>query len=418
MRLPVEDQAYWLLKYLAYNGELTSENDEPNRPFKKSDIEIKGFTSSELSTELEPMYIACTEWLLNYVYIDRFPKNSEYGDQFHITEKGLDFIDIDIKDSDSISRYIGFEINVHEAYEVTTSDVVSLLYEKRLQKNSAREYTFLSVNLRLAEELSNENEVAISLRSLQRAAVACESKGLIERLWRTTRSDIREYRLTEKGFQSFEENGRLSLSYERDILPRIDRTVSTVKESVPSIDEKSELADMSIVRNQSIDVYLTNQAFLQSIDNIRSSLKVARRAARDSNQLKIENEELQKKVLDYLDHLEKGMDQIVLEVDLGYDPIPVQENQFIKKWLEDNWPEAIAKADEFTSKQALADILIPAGFVAALAVGGGVVGSIFGVKIAITGIGVGAWIGMFATRQVTTKDATKEIKNSFKDDAD
>jgi len=109
---------------------------------------------------------------------------------------------------------------------------------------------------------------------------------------------------------------------------------------------------------------------------------------------------------------------IVDDVDLSLDPLPVQDNKDIKKWLEENWPEAIEKVNELTSKRALAEILIPVGFVAAMAIGGGVFGSIFGSKIAMTGIGVGAWIGMFATRQVSTKDGTKEILNKVENNND
>lgn len=162
-----------------------------------------------------------------------------------------------------------------------------------------------------------------------------------------------------------------------------------------------------------------NQAFVQSIEQMRESLSKTRKVVRYSNQLKVDNEELQSELVEFFDQLDDGLLRVVHQTDLSESPVPVEDNLSIKQWFEEEWPEAIDKLESYTSKKALADMLVPTGIVAAFGLVGIAVGSITGVG-ALAGFGGGSFLGMFATRQVSSKEARSKIDNLMdgKDDND
>ena len=119
-------------------------------------------------------------------------------------------------------------------------------------------------------------------------------------------------------------------------------------------------------------------------------------------------------VVDYFEYLEERLDHIQKNIDLSADPYPVQENEKIVEFLQNEWPEVIDKINEYTNKKALAEMLVPTGVVAAFGLCGAMIGALFG-GTPIVGFSAGTFIGMYATRQVTTKDVSRRIDDSLEE---
>ena len=122
-------------------------------------------------------------------------------------------------------------------------------------------------------------------------------------------------------------------------------------------------------------------------------------------------------MVEFFDDIEDGLSRVISEADLSPQPKPVEQNSAIKEWFEKEWPEAIEKFGSYVSKQALADMIVPSGIVAAFGVAGMTIGTLFGFTPAV-GFGGGAFLGMFATRQVTTKDVANKVDESLGSDSE
>lgn len=196
------------------------------------------------------------------------------------------------------------------------------------------------------------------------------------------------YRLSEKG---------ISVVREHPLLPNIEATPA--KTNNHPINEQ----------------LVANQAFTQTITNLRQSIKKARKAINENNHIKVENEYLQNSAVTFFDEIDSGLANVIDKTDMSADPTPVQNNSEIRKWFKDEWPEAVAKFNEFTNKKALADMIVPSGIVAAFGLCGVVVGFVLGTPPVIS-FGAGSFIGMFATRQVSSKEVGKRIEDRLDED--
>ena len=160
------------------------------------------------------------------------------------------------------------------------------------------------------------------------------------------------------------------------------------------------------------DTLVTNQAFLQTIDNLQKSVRQSKKMVNENNYLAEEHTKAHTELLSYLEETDERLSTIIKQIDLSENPEPVQSNMDIAQWIEKEWPESIEKLDEFTSKKALAEMLVPTGIVAAFGLAAVVVGAVFGTPPVVS-FGAGSFLGMFATRQISVKDVGKNIKDTI-----
>lgn len=206
---------------------------------------------------------------------------------------------------------------------------------------------------------------------------------------------------------------RVIVPFHNDLLRLMQRSEQESEENnivLPAITARGDLDN-----SPSVDTLISNQAFLQSLNSLVQSITKTRGLIEANNLFSVEHENDKAEISKYLNETEVRITSIIEQVDLNENPEPIQNNATIVEWVRNEWPESIEKLNEYTSKKAMADMLVPTGVVATFGVVAVLVGVLFGIAPSYS-FGAGSFIGMFATRQVSSKDATRKIQSSLKED--
>ena len=149
--------------------------------------------------------------------------------------------------------------------------------------------------------------------------------------------------------------------------------------------------------------------FHQAMENLLISVDRTKNDIRSNNYLAVANKSIHKELIEFLEELEKS---VVGVVDLSNRSDSVQKDTDIRAWVVSKWPEFVEKLNEYTSKKALAEMLVPTGIVACCGIAAVVIGGIFDVP-PVVAFGTGSFIGMFATRQVHSKTVSNRIEKKL-----
>jgi len=205
LALPLEEQAYWLLKIIDHYRDTRSMVAKPreNEGYQTGTMLIKpdGFNHHE--DQAISVVDQSTRWLLNNGYMRQYPGQAD--GIFQITEKGFDLIDIVKRDNDSVCSLTEFIERKRQldSYEVEPSDVLGLFVSKMEKTGKSHNQVILNIRNIHAINLSRANNINIQLPSLLSAARICKSRNWLKTKYLNS-GEFENLYITQEGVSEYD----------------------------------------------------------------------------------------------------------------------------------------------------------------------------------------------------------------------
>lgn len=251
LALPVEEQAYWLLKLIDHYRDSKSllAQARENEDYQTGTMLIKpeGFDHHE--DQVISAIDQSTRWLLNKGFMRQFPGQTD--GIYQITKNGFDLIDLVQREDDSIHSLIGFveKKGQLDPYEVEPAVVLGLFVSKMERIGKSNTQVTINIGNNHAINLSRVKNVNIQLPSLLSATRLCKSRGWLKTKYLNS-NEFENLYLTQEGLSEYESKKEQGGLRKKPAAVSVGHNKSAIPSNVLSSEgEGTAESDFSVDRN-------------------------------------------------------------------------------------------------------------------------------------------------------------------------